>query len=79
MNLRHFPADACAPFGIHVVHPDAFLCDLHERAPGRIADALDRQAADLSRPSMTVEDVLNRLHRTVPGFVMRVGAGRRGR
>lgn len=79
LNLRHFPADACAPFGIPVIHPDAFLCDLHERAPGRIADALERQAADLSRPPMTVDDVLDRLHRTVPEFVVRVRAQRRPR
>jgi predicted nucleic acid-binding protein len=79
LNLRHFPEDACAPFGIQVVHPDQFLCGLHERAPGQIAIALDRQAADLSRPPMTVDDVLDRLHPTVPQFVTRVRTGRRGR
>jgi hypothetical protein len=75
LNLRHFPVAACEPFGIEVVHPDAFLCDLYERAPARVHDALDQQAADLSRPPMTVDDVLERLHASVPKFVIRVRAG----
>jgi hypothetical protein len=74
-NLRHFPAAACAPFRIEVIHPDVFLCDLYERAPTRVRDALDQQAADLSRPPMTVDDVLERLHASVPEFVIRVRAG----
>jgi hypothetical protein len=61
-NLRHFPAAACEPYGIDAVHPDAFICDMYERAPARIRDALERQAADLSRPPMTVDDVLDRVH-----------------
>jgi hypothetical protein len=75
-NVRHFPADACEPFGIEVVHPDVFLCDMHERAPARVHSALDRQAADLSRPPMTVHDVLDRLDASIPGFVNRVRAVR---
>jgi hypothetical protein len=77
LNLRHFPAAACEPFGIDVVHPDVFLCDLHERAPTRVHDALVHQAADLSRPPITVDDVLERLHATVPEFVIRVRAAPR--
>jgi len=51
-NLRHFPAAACEPFGIEVVHPDAFLCELHERAPAKIRAALTEQATALSRPPL---------------------------
>jgi predicted nucleic acid-binding protein len=68
-NLRHFPAQACDPFGIDVVHPDAFLCELHERAPGMIRVALTEQAAALSRPPLTVTELLDRLAATVPEFV----------
>jgi hypothetical protein len=79
LNLRHFPAAACEPFGIDVAHPDVFLCDVHERAPTAVHAVLDQQAADLTRPPMTVEDVLDRLHRTVPEFVARVRTRRRER
>lgn len=79
LNLRHFPAAACEPFRIEVVHPDAFLCELHERAPGPLRDVLTQQAADLSRPPMTADDVLDRLQVDVPEFVARVRAGRRRR
>jgi hypothetical protein len=77
-NLRHFPAAACQPFGIEVAHPDAFLCSVDERAPTGIHAVLDQQAADLSRPPTTVEDVLDRLHAHVPEFVTRLRAGRPG-
>ena len=39
-NLRHFPAAARDPFGIEILHPDAFLCQLHESAPETIHAAL---------------------------------------
>lgn len=77
-NLRHFPAAACQPFGVKVAHPDAFLCNVYERAPTGIHAVLDQQAADLNRPPMTVEDVLDRLHPHVPEFITRLRAGRRG-
>jgi hypothetical protein len=77
-NLRHFPAAACQPFGVEVAHPDAFLCSVYKRAPTGIHAVLDQQAADLSRPPMTVEDVLDRLHAHVPEFVTRLRAGRPG-
>ena len=51
-NRRHFPATACEPFGIEVIHPDAFLRELHERAPAKIRVALTEQAAALSRPPL---------------------------
>jgi hypothetical protein len=71
-NLRHFPATACEPFGIEIVHPDVFLCTMHELAPAQVQDALIRQAADLRRPPMTVNDVLDRLDQTVPEFATRM-------
>ena len=72
LNLRHFRAGACEPFGIDVFHPHAFLCDLFQREPTRMHQALKRQAAGLSTPLMSVEDILERLHATIPEFVVRV-------
>jgi hypothetical protein len=71
-NLRHFPAEACEPLAIEVIHPDAFLCDLLDNEPERMHAALAEQAAALTRPPMTVPDVLDRLHDTVPTFVSRI-------
>jgi predicted nucleic acid-binding protein len=71
-NVRHFPATACEPFGVEVVHPDAFLCELHERAPAKIRLALTEQAAALSRPPLTVTELLGLLAATVPDFVSQV-------
>jgi hypothetical protein len=59
--VRHFPAAACGAVGVSVIDPDAFLCTMHERAPAQVREVLTSQAADLSRPPMTVEDVLDRL------------------
>ncbi len=71
-NVRHFPAAACEPFGIDVVHPDVFLCELYERAPAKVRVALAEQAAALSRPPLTVTQILDRLDVTVPEFVSRM-------
>jgi hypothetical protein len=71
-NIRHFPAAACGPFGIEVVHPDAFLCELHERAPAKTRVVLTEQASALSRPPLTETEVLDRLTATVPEFVVLV-------
>lgn len=79
LNLRHFPAAVCEALGVEVLHPDVFLCELYERAPEPVHAVLGEQVAVLSRPPMTVDDVLDRLHRTVPEFVTRVRTGRRGR
>ena len=71
-NVRHFPATACEPFGVDVVHPDAFLCELHERAPAKIRVALTEQAAALSRPPLTTTPLLDLLAASVPEFVSQV-------
>ena len=70
-NLRHFTAAACEPFGIEVVHPDAFLCELHERAPAKIRIALTEQAAALSTAAYHA-GTPRTSGRPVPEFVSRV-------
>jgi len=45
------------------------LCGLLEASPEQIIRALRKQAADLQRPPMSVEDVLARLGRVVPMFI----------
>ncbi len=77
LNIRHFPATTCDLLGIAVLHPDALLCGLYERAPEQTHLVLSEQAAALSRPPMKVNDVLERLRATVPEFVARVEGAER--
>lgn len=72
INLRDFPARACAPLGITAVHPDDFLLDLHTRSPVVVLDVLVEQAGDLDDPPMTLVDVLDALSRQVPRFAATV-------
>jgi predicted nucleic acid-binding protein len=68
LNLKHFPSDACEPFAVEPLHPDAFLLDLYSLDTGTASDTVKRQAAALTRPPMTVDELLDRLAATVPNF-----------
>lgn len=52
-NLRDFPRDALAPFGISAVHPDAFVIRLFRANRDVVLDVLERHQADLGRPAHT--------------------------
>jgi hypothetical protein len=74
-NLRDFPSEALAPWGLRAVGPDRFLLDLLDAAPGndlRTARCIVRQAHSLKRPSMTHYDVLDRLADHAPAFAARM-------
>lgn len=62
-DFRHLPP------GIEAMRPDEFLRGLLGVSPGAILSVLQAQAADLRRPPMTVEDVLDSLQRVTPRFV----------
>ncbi len=68
LNLKDFPLGACVPFGIEPLHPDAFLLDLYSLDTYEVYEAVERQAAALTRPPMTLEELLDRLALTVPSF-----------
>jgi hypothetical protein len=68
LNVRHFPIDACEPFAIEPMHPDAFLLDFYGLDPQQTYQVVERQAAALSRPPMTVDELLDRLATNVPRF-----------
>jgi predicted nucleic acid-binding protein len=76
LNLKHFPPNACEPFGIEPLHPDAFLLDLHSLDSDTAFEVVERQAAALTRPPMTVEELLDRLAATVPNFAQALGTHR---
>lgn len=68
-NLRDFPADSLAPYGIEAQHPDTFLTNLADLAPQLVTQVIDHQAAALRKPPMTYDDVLDNLTGQVPEFV----------
>lgn len=68
LNLRDFPRSACEGLSIEPVHPDEFLTDLHRLDPPIVREALARQAGALTRPPLSVPDILDRLQDTVPTF-----------
>jgi len=76
LNLKHFSSDACEPFAVEPVHPDAFLLDLHSLDPDTAFAVVERQAAALARPPMTIEELLDRLTVTVPNFARALGTHR---
>ena len=60
-NLSDFPAAKLTPYGMEAIHPDDFLLDLLDLAPGAIANVVVEQAAGLKNPPRTVEDLLGTL------------------
>jgi hypothetical protein len=62
-NLKHFPETALAPFGVEAKHPDEFLCNHLNLAPGVFCSAVARVRARLQNPPYTVEQYLATLTR----------------
>ena len=68
-NLRDFPSDVLEPFGIEAQHPDLFVLHLVDLAPARVAGVVERQAASLSAPPRTTDDLLELLSGELPRTV----------
>lgn len=64
-NLRHFPAEALAPWVIQASHPQDYLLILYEMEPKRVVGCLGEIAG---RRKLEIEDVLIRLGRVLPSF-----------
>jgi predicted nucleic acid-binding protein len=60
-NLSDFPAATLARFDIEAVHPDDFLVDLLDMAPGAVCSAVKRQRESLRNPPKTTEELLTTL------------------
>ena len=57
-NLKDFPAETLAEFGIRAIHPDEFLVSLFEDAPEIICKAVKRQRESLRNPAISAEELL---------------------
>ena len=60
-NLRDFPSTVLDSFGIEARHPDDFVVDQIDFAPGAAVEALLDQVRALRSPPMSREQVLDRL------------------
>lgn len=63
MNLRDFPALALAPHGVVALHPDGFLCGLHDTDPELLRASAEAAHMNLSRSTPLFWDYLDGLER----------------
>lgn len=55
-NLKDFPPEALAPFGIETQHPDDFLRNQLSLAPGLVCSALRKVRARFKNPPKSVDE-----------------------
>ncbi|MCG3139122.1 MAG: hypothetical protein HJJLKODD_03000 [Phycisphaerae bacterium] len=60
-NLKHFPTDILAPFGVEAQHPDEFISHLIDLSPGEVCKAVKRQRESLKHPPQTAKQLLETL------------------
>lgn len=61
-NLRDFPDEKLAPFGIEPVHPDAFIVSLIEEDEQRVLHTAKNHLQSLKNPPKTIDEYLTDLH-----------------
>lgn len=71
-NVRDFPPDCQETYGVSVQSPDEFLVERFHEDPRRVLAALEEQTRPYKRPSMTVEELIDRLD--LPHFARAVRA-----
>lgn len=57
-NLKHFPVEALAPYGIEAQHPDEFVVHLFDLDPGAVCAAVRDQRGGLKNPPLSVDELL---------------------
>jgi predicted nucleic acid-binding protein len=63
-NLKDFPDHVLARYDIETKHPDEFVLDSIDIAPGAVVKCITDQAATLRNPPMLVPELLDSLRRT---------------
>lgn len=58
-NLKHFPEDALAPYGIEAQHPDQFVSHLFDIDAGAVCAAVRDQRRNLKNPALSVDELLD--------------------
>jgi predicted nucleic acid-binding protein len=72
-NLRDFPSELLAPFGVEAQHPDEFIVHLLDLNPGMVLNSVTRCWKNLKNPPKTADEYLDillrqRLPETVAGL-----------
>jgi hypothetical protein len=62
-NLKDFPEDVLAPYGIDLQHPDEFLCNHLNLAPGLFCSCVQKVRRRLKKPFYTADQYLDNLTR----------------
>lgn len=60
-NRKDFPASALEPLGLEALHPDEFVLDLLDLAPGVVVRVLNEQTRALRNPPQEITEVLGTL------------------
>ncbi len=63
LNLKDFPADYLAQFGIEAQHPDDFIMHLVDLSAGTVCKAAKHHPESLHNPAKSVGDYLDNLER----------------
>jgi predicted nucleic acid-binding protein len=71
-NLYDFPRSALEPYGLDVQHPDVFLCNQWELDEESMVEAIRLWLEDLSRPPLTLDQLLQKLELHAPQFCQMV-------
>ncbi|MER7749787.1 PIN domain-containing protein [Streptomyces bacillaris] len=61
LNLKEFPAEASAPYGIEILHPDEFLLDMLDLAPVEMNAVLRTQLNGYRREPRDLHGLLDRI------------------
>lgn len=62
-NLDHFSPEACDPFAVEPTHPGEFLLALYGLAPEVVVEEVHQQAADLTNPPWSFDELVGALER----------------
>lgn len=62
-NTKDFPSDALSPYDIEAQDPDEFVLNVIDLKATAVSRAIERQAASLRNPPMSVDDLLDLLER----------------
>lgn len=62
LNIRDFPRATLADYSMKAVHPDTFVFKHIERDSELMQTIIIEQARALRRPSITIQDLLHKLH-----------------
>lgn len=60
-NLTDFPAERLEPYAVEAQHPDDFIFDLLDLAPGAVIAAVTAQLSSLKNPPQTIDQLLDTL------------------